>query len=226
MYVLLAVLVILVALLVLLSVNESFQDTNNGYTNACSEINTKRLFLKSYIRALRTPVQDLSGILLKGIAVKKENMNYQNKFTESCINNLTPGCIALASVDAGVFAALPNVDLFYQNLLIGGYDLDKLLQQLNFYSKLLNCPVIPSSQATFDASDNEIDMDRDIGVVDTTTLAYELESLSPYYLSPDVVQYLLRFLISQEQLNNLRFTSADFVNQTTSIINSIKPYYT
>lgn len=226
MYVLLITLIILVGLLVLLSVNETFQDSNNGYTNACSEINTKRLFLKQYIRALRSPVQDLSGLLLSGINIKKENMNYQNKYTDDCIKNLTPACIGLASVDAGVFAALPDVDIFYQNLLIGGYDLDALLQQLNFYSTLLNCPTISNSQATFDTSDNEVDIERDIGAVDTESLAYELESLSPYYLSPDVVQYLLRFLISKEQLNNLRFTSADFVNQTRTIMNSIKPYYT
>ena len=218
MYVLLITLIILVGLLVLLSVNENFQDSNNGYTNACNEINTKRLFLKQYIQGLRSPVQDLSGLLLSGINIKKENMNYQNKFTDDCMKNLTPACIGLASVDAGVFAALPGIDIFYQNLLIGGYDLDALLQQLNIYSKLLNCPN--------NTNNNEIDIDRDIGVVDTESLAYELESLSPYYLSPDVVQYLLRFLISKEQLNNLRFTSADYVNQTRTIMNSIKPYYT
>jgi hypothetical protein len=226
MYILLIVLVILVCLLILLNNNERFQDTNDGYVKACNEINTKRLFLKQYIRALRSPVQDLSGLLLKGIDVKRENMSYQNKYTDSCMKNLTPECIKLASVDAGVFAALPDIDIFYQNLLIGGYDLDVLLQQLNFYSTLLNCPRIPDSQATFDVSDNEVDVERDIGVINTVSLSYELESLSPYYLSPDVVQFLLRFLISQEQLNNLRFTSADFVNQTRSIINSIKPYYT
>jgi hypothetical protein len=163
---------------------------------------------------------------MKGIDVKKENMGYQKNYTDRCLSNLTTGCIELASVDAGVFAALPDIDIFYQNLLIGGYDIDSLLQQLNFYSDLLKCPLDPASQATFDVSDNEIDMERDIGEINTAALAYELESLSPYYLSPDVVNFLLRFLISQEQLNSLRFTSADFVNQTRTIINSIKPYYT
>lgn len=226
MYVLLITLIILVGFLVLLNINESFQDTNDGYVRACNEINTKRLFLKQYIRRLREPVQDLSGLLLSGITFKKENMAYQNTYTESCLQNLTPACINLASVDAGVFAVLPDIDIFYQNLLIGGYDLDALLQRLNFYSDLLKCPLVRTSQATFDVSDNEIDMERDIGEVNTAALAYELESLSPYYLSPDVVQFLLRFLISQEQLNSLRFTSADFVKQTQSIMDSIKPYYT
>jgi hypothetical protein len=29
-----------------------------------------------------------------------------------------------------------------------------------------------------------------------------------------------------EQLNNLRFTSTDYINQTKQIMNNIKPYYT
>jgi hypothetical protein len=226
MIILLIVLVILVLLLILIKNNESFQDINDGWKNSCNEITAKRYILKNYIRQLRSPVQDLSGVLMKGIDVKKENMGYQKNYTDRCLSNLTTGCIELASVDAGVFAALPDIDIFYQNLLIGGYDIDSLLQQLNFYSDLLKCPLDPASQATFDVSDNEIDMERDIGEINTAALAYELESLSPYYLSPDVVNFLLRFLISQEQLNSLRFTSADFVNQTRTIINSIKPYYT
>ena len=206
--------------------NETFQNMNDGYVKSCNEINTKRLILKQYIRNLRAPVQDLSGLLLTGIDIKKENMNYQNQFTESCVKDLTPGCINLASVDAGVFAALPDIDIFYQNLLIGGYDLDALLQQLNFYSDMLKCPLISDSQVTRDGSDNEVDVDRDIGEIDTETLAYELEKLSPYYLSPDVVQFLLRFLISKEQLNNLRFTSADYVKQDKDLMNTVKYYYT
>jgi len=226
MIILLLILVILVLILALLKNSEKFQDFNNGYINACNEITSKRIMLKNYMRMLRGPVQDLSGYLLKGGTLKKENMGFQQFYTEKCISNLTSECIQLASVDAGIFKILPDIDTFYQNLLIGGYDLDALLQQLNFYSDLLKCPLIKGSEATFDASDNEVDMDRDIGVVDTVSLSYELESLSPYYLSPDVVQFLLRFLISQEQLNSLRFTSTDYVNQTKSIMNNIKPYYT
>ena len=211
--------------MVLLKLNENFQDSNNGWQKACNEISAKRIFLKQYMAALRSPVQDLSGVLLKGIDVKNENMNYQNQYTDSCLNNLTQGCMALASVDSGVFQTLPDMDLFYQNLLIGGYDLETLLDQLNFYSNLLNCPLVPGSQATYDASDNSIEIDRDIGVVDTEGLAYNLESLSPYYLSPDVVQYLLKFLISQEQLDNLNYTSIDYINQETKLVKQLGCFY-
>lgn len=207
---------------------ETFQvDTSNGFTRACNEINSKRLFLRSYIQRLRSPVQDLSATMLSGYYGKKENMKYQKQFTQTCLNNgINEPCKKLASVDIYSFQVLPDISLFYRNLLIGGIDIDNLLQQLNFYAELLNCPDDPNSRATGDTSGNEVfDNSRDIGEVNIGGLAYELEKLSPYYLSPDVVEFLLKFLISQEELNNLNFTSADYVKQQKSIMSKVECLY-
>ena len=223
---LLIILCIIVVLLVILNNKEYFQVQQDGYTKACSEINTKRLFLKSYIEKLRRPVQDLSGTLLKSIDIKKENMNIQTKFTDRCITNLDKGCKRLATVDSYVFEVLPSMDIFYQNISLGGYDIDSLLQQLNSYAELLKCPKVNGSNATRDVLDSEFDISRDIGDIDTATLAYELERLSPYYLSPEVVEFLLKFLISQEQLNNINFTSSDYVKQQSSNMKKIRCLFT
>jgi len=226
MYILIVILIVLVGILVLLNINEKFQvDTSNGYTRACNEINAKRLILKQYMRNLRGTVQDLSGALLSGVGIKRENMKYQYDLLDDCTKNLNQACINLASVDAGVFEMLPDIDIFYYNLLTGEYDLQALLDQLNLYRDILNCPKVNGSQATLDASDNEVDIERDIGEIDTETLSYELESLSPYYLSPDVVKFLLKFLISKEQLNNLKYTSADYVKQEKEIMTMVQGYY-
>jgi hypothetical protein len=226
MYILIVILIIIIGLLVILNINENFQtDTSNGYVKACNEINAKRLILKEYMRNLRGKVQDLSGALLSGVGVKKENMMYQYNLLDDCTKNLNQTCINLASVDAGVFEMLPDVDIFYYNLLSGEFDIQTVLDQLNLYRDILNCPKVNGSQATFDSSDNEVDIERDIGEIDTEVLAYELESLSPYYLSPDVVKFLLRFLISKEQLNNLKYTSADYVKQERELMTMVKGYY-
>jgi len=224
--IILVLLTIAFLLLLLLLVNktkETFQ-INNGWQEACAEITRKRLFLQAYMQSLRAPVQDLSASLVSAYSAKDENMGFQNNLTSLCVQHIQIGdvlgdaCKQLASVDAYVFEVLPDMDIFYQNLLIGGYDLDALLQQLNFYSNLMRCPLEAGSQATFDVS-------RDIGDVDTEGLAVALEKLSPYYLSPAVVQYLIKFLISQEQLDNLNYTSSDYINQETKLINTIKGFY-
>ena len=59
---------------------------------------------------------------------------------------------------------------------------------------------------------NGIDIYRDIAQLDTQSLAYNLERLSPYYISPDLLQYLLNFLISQDNLQYLSYNSLNFAN--------------
>ena len=232
MVILLIILLVIVVLLTILVVNtssvENFRiDTSNGFTTACNEINSKRLFLRGYIRSLRAPVQDLSANMLNSYYGKKENMKYQKMFTDICLaNGINTPCKKLASVDVFPFQVLPDMLLFYRNLLLGGYDIDELLQKLNFYAELLDCPVDPANNATRDTSGNEVfDNSRDVGEVDINGLAYELEKLSPYYLSPDVVEFLLKFLISREQLNNLNFTSADYVKQEVDLMSKINCLY-
>jgi hypothetical protein len=116
--------------------------------------------------------------------------------------------------------------LFYRSLLIGGYDIDELLQKLNFYAELLDCPVDTTKYATRDTSDNEVfENSRDVGMIDTEALADELQKLSPYYLSPEVVEFLLKFLITQEQLDSLNYTSSDYVKQQQSLMTTIQCLY-
>ena len=226
----LLVILVLVSILLISNNKESFQDStaNNGWQEACAEITRKELFLQVYMQSLRAPVQDLSASLVSAYQAKDENMAFQNNLITFCNQHIKmndimgAACNQLASVDAYEFQVLPDIDLFYQNLLIGEYDINALVEQLHGYSTLLNCPVDPHSLlANLDISDNQVDVSTYIGEVDTETLALELEKLSPYYLSPAVVQFLLIFLISQEQLDNLNLTSADYVNNEDNLMNAI-----
>ena len=144
-------------------------------------------------------------------------------------------CRALASVDKYQLELLPDIDIFYATVLIENQDkLDYALRFINFYTNMMKCPIPDSSRVTLDASENIIDasgntvnknirikISRDIGALNTRELALELEKLSPYYLSPDVIRYIIRFMISQEKLDYLNDTSADFVN----LMDKIKTYY-
>ena len=230
--IILLVILVLVSILLINNYKESFQNStvNNGWQEACAEITRKELFLQVYMQSLRAPVQDLSASLVAAYEAKDENMGFQNNLITFCNQHIKmndimgAACKQLASVDAYEFQVLPDIDLFYQNLLIGEYDINSLVEQLNSYSTLLNCPVDPNSLLGVlapDISDNQVDVSTYIGEVDTETLALELEKLSPYYLSPAVVQFLLIFLISQEQLDNLNLTSADYVNNEDNLMNAI-----
>ena len=103
---------------------------------------------------------------------------------------------------------------------------------------MMKCSVNNDSRVTFDPTENIVDasgnvvnpnthitIPRDIGVLDTQRLALELEKLSPYYLSPDVVKFIIRFMISQERMDYLNDTSAEFVDGIKNTMIEIKKFY-
>ena len=226
---------------------EAFTD---GYTEACRELTVKRTFLQNYVNNLRMPVQDLSSTMVSAKLAKQENMAFQNIWNNKCSNiqnietdqsTRAKACRALASVDKYELALLPDIDEFYATVLLENQDkLDYNLRYLNFYTNLMKCPMSASSKVTFDVSENllrpdasgnivnprtHISISRDVGDLDTRTLSLELEKLSPYYLSPDVVQYIITFMISQQNLDYLHTTSQDYVNGIHNLMGKVGTFY-
>jgi len=218
------ILILSLAVVLYFKSTEGFQSIpQNGYTEACRELNAKRVFLKSYLDALKNPVQDLSASLIAAYQGKLENLGFQSIYTNSCLSNLTDACKALASVDLSELKALPDIDIFFYNLLYASPDVYNLYAQITFYSDVVGCPNTDISIK--DNSDNIMFLINNVGIIDTETLGIELEKLSPYYLSPDVILYILKFLISKKELANLKDTYKDFIQQQAPIINKIVRFY-
>lgn len=222
--------------------NMSSSIHSNGYQLACNELTAKRNFLYMYLKTLLSKqVQDLSSNMVDAYKLKQTNLTYQDIVKTYCAAHINDGtsvatyCKSLASTDGGAtgfFAVLPDIDIFYQQLLLNQYNIYSLYAELNYYSAMIGCnqndingnPLALNfndiSADQWDANGNLIIMNQ-IGSIDTQTLALELEKLSPYYLSPDVVKYLIKFLISQEQLSNLNETSAQYLEGQQKLINQI-----
>jgi hypothetical protein len=245
------ILLLLISLFIKKSIDEGFQ-VRNGYDEACSELIMKRDFLKSYMGKLRMPIQDLSSTMVSARLAKKENMGFQNVWKDKCLSitdletsnsSIAKACRALASVDKYELEVLPDIDKFYATVLYANQPrLDYVLKLLNFYTNLIQCRVPNESRATFDGSENivvtdvsrnvftvsrtnTIKISRDFGDLDTSRLALELEKLSPYYLSPDVVRLIIKFMISQETLEYLKTDSRDYINSNNTIMNRIQDFY-
>ena len=223
-YIFLGLLLLLVVLLVF-KTYEGFQapPAADGYTEACRELNAKRIFLKGYLNALKEPVQDLSASLIAGYKGKMENLGLQSIYTDECLANMTDACKALASVDVSELKALPDIDIFFYNLLYASPDVHNLLKQITFYGDVVGCP--NTDEIIKDSSNNILFIKENVGVVDAETLALQLQKLSPYYLSPDVILYILKFLISKTQLDNLHDTYIDFIEQGGPIVKNIVKFY-
>ena len=217
--------------------NSALSIHSNGYQLACNELTSKRNFLYMYLNTLSKPVQDLSSTMVNAYTLKQKNLTYQDVVKNYCAANINTNvnCRDLASTDGGAtgfFAILPDIDTFYQQLLMSEYDIQALYTQMNYYSAMIGCNANDMNGNPLKLNFNDILADEydksgnlsimnQIGTLDTQTLALQLEKLSPYYLSPDVVKYLIKFLISQEQLNNLNQTSADYLDGQKSLVNKI-----
>lgn len=220
---LIAILLLISLLLIILIYNNYYVVENfSVYTDSCSELSSKREFLENYINNLKSQVTDISKSLNGTYNTKKENMKFQNVFAQFCLSTrpMSEACKKLASTDKYPLEQLPNMDVYYNSLLNNEVDIDNLLQKINYYSDLIGC-----SSNTVDASGHIFETSNSLGDIDTQTAFLELEKLSPYYLSPDTIRYILKFLISQEKLNELNFTSKDYVSQFPALVNTVKLEY-
>jgi hypothetical protein len=130
-FIVLIMLFILIIITSLMINKEEFQTPPppaNAFIEACNELNRKRIILRSFIQELRTDVTDISSSLVKLGLARKENMRFQKSITEYCLEKLetNPACKVLASVDKHSLKEMPDLDIFYYNILYGSYDIQTL----------------------------------------------------------------------------------------------------
>ena len=95
-------------------------------------------------------------------------------------------------------------------------DINDLLSTIAEINKLLGCSPNPSgSKFTFS-------MDTDAGEVDTETLRMKLQTLSPYYISPDTMKYITDLLISPDDVQEELMRSSDLFAKIDKSVGEIK----
>lgn len=209
-------------LIVLIYNNYYIFEEFSTFDAACSELTSKRDFLQRYINNLKSNIHEINRSLDGTYNIKKENMNYQTFFKNFCLSTrpMSEACKMLASTDKYPLEQLPNMDVMYVTLINNEYPIDNLYQKLNYYSDMIGCSI-----DTVDTSGNIFSISDNLEEIDTSTAFLELEKLSPYYLSPDTIKFILRFLISREKLNELNYTSKDYVAQFGPLVNMVKDQY-
>lgn len=76
------------------------------------------------------------------------------------------------------------------------------------------CDMVASAQLQFN--------EKTTGLADTTVLLSKLQTMSPYYLSPDTLQYITSSIISSADASSSVVTTADVLIDITNVINNIK----
>jgi hypothetical protein len=76
------------------------------------------------------------------------------------------------------------------------------------------CNMVATAQLQFN--------DSTTGIVDTTVLLSKLQTMSPYYLSPDTLNYITSSVISSADATGSVMTTADILIDIRNVINNIK----
>jgi hypothetical protein len=191
---------------------------------ACSELLSLRKALLSKVADLRVKMNDLSGTEVLGVALKDENLRYQNRYASSCdaLVNSTVGtgltdvakrsCIGLASQDDPLYNnVLPaydstNTQLFMQDLTLGD-----TVDTINDTIKLIQCDI---SGIVYSADD--------IGTINVDEIQAKLNELSPYYISSGTLDYVTKYLVGNGILDTALYSSTQILKEVNDTLTRAK----
>jgi hypothetical protein len=180
---------------------------------SCANLDAARNSYTIKYNQVVAATRDLSGMAIKAGAMREENLLYQNANYDACKKgDRSPACISLASQEGPLFSLLSKYETVNNTLATSGaidisYNLDVLNRAYNF----LGCsgPPLAFSQNLAVA-------------IDTPTLVSQLNQMSPYYLSPDTLQYITTSIISGPETDNNLMTDADMLVNISKVISNIK----
>jgi hypothetical protein len=179
----------------------------------CAKLEELRNNYVTQYNDLTKSSQDLSGRAIAAGSMRDENMAYQNANIDACKGSPSPACISLASQEAPVFSLLAKFDNVNDVMVSAGFiDLSNNIDIINTAYTRMGC----SGSRPIQFSPN------DTGMIDTETLIKKLNEMSPYYLSPDTLQYITSSIISTSDTNKNLMTDAGKLENIKNVIANIK----
>ena len=170
--------------------------------------------LEAKVADARSQVQDMSGIAWSEIDWRTENLQAQKNNLAACTANLSTNCTQLAGMDTLLYKSIPPFISTNDTIFISEYNIQQQLQAVNDTLTLVGCsiPLVgPGSLSSFTVINNT-------GYIDTPRLQQAMLQLSPYYISPDVLQYISRLLTdTPASIANFQNASANSASITNSI---------
>jgi len=180
---------------------------------SCANLDAARNTYNAKYNEVVAAAQDLSGTAIKAGIMREENLAYQNANLAACKGtNPSPACISLASQEAPVFSLLSkytNVNNIFASS--GAIDISNNLDIINNAYTILGCSGTP------------LKFSQDLAnSIDTQLLVSKLNQMSPYYLSPDTLQYITSSIISGPETDASLMSDADTLSNISNVITNIK----
>jgi hypothetical protein len=194
-------------------------DVNNWKANTkeltCEKINTVSKQLATFLKDTKKGVVDVSGTLHKGVAIHNENMKFQDKFIKECSKNpISAPCMELAKQNGPIYGLLQKYNNLSYSLYDKEYDISNNLDILHTTHRTLQCED-PDPDLLFNVY-------NDTEFIDTPFLNEKLQEVSPYYISPETLQYLTSSILSPLDIQTTVDTTSDRYIHIGRSVNNIK----
>lgn len=182
---------------------------------SCASLQVAEGNLKEALALLRSRVQDVSGMTFTLANLRDENLDFQKRFQAACTNALSDQCKQLASQEPILFPLLAE----FEGVSSTGYekeeDINEVLGTFGALYSLLGCTNVSGTKFTFSA-------DEDVGTIDAESLRMKLQTLSPYYVSPDTMKYITDLLISPDDVQDELMRTSDVFAKINTTMGGIK----
>jgi len=180
----------------------------------CVELDKLYTTFKNRQKETLAKAQDISGSIGLTGQLRDDNVNFQTAYQSTCLQKpMSDACKNLASQDGPLFSLLSQYNTSQYDLYSGQIDISDNIQTIRDVYTILNCPRKP---------DMSMPTGDELGTIDTTALTIKLQSFSPYYLSPDILQNIVRSIVSANDVGGtLKYTSDTLIN-INQIVNNIK----
>ena len=207
--------------------NRNTANANTIRIRICKELESAARLFKTKLDGLRTAAMDLSGSIHTAIDAKKDNMAKQisamdsSKTGSKSCNKASPSndCKRLASIDSYLYELIPDYQKAQDDLFAESVTIQDNIHLLKTVSDMYKCPFFTdlsgfdSTTTTRDPTTGEtvvtsdpFDISEYTGNIQTGELIYSLQALSPYYVSPDVTNYITRNIQSKRSGDNDPYT--------------------
>jgi len=189
--------------------------------SACAELNALAMSLYGRVIAITAAVTDLSGTEITAEALHAESLGFQG--SSVCMGQgATPSvaCMRLAIQDEKLFPILHNYDEANTSLLTNGQTVQDMLNLVLQAYNGLGCTMPTGSTPSISSVFSQTYLDS-LGTINTEALSLKLQELSPYYVSPTIINYITKQIIATSQFNTNIQNATDYVANMSKVTNAI-----
>jgi len=207
---------------------------NNPSNASCNQLNTITMAFYGKLLSIYSNTQDLSGVEHIAESLHDENLGLQDTVSTACRNQgaiPSAACIKLATRDETLFPLVPVFDATNTKILTSAQDIQDTIDVLVRAYKGMGCTFLSPGSGSSGSSGSATVMSIDtvfsseyidsLQIIDTYSLNQKLQELSPYYVSPTIINYISGKLLGTSDFNAGLSDSLDYLADMNKVTNSI-----